>query len=358
MEKISEKISSTKVPKKEKKSSILKIFEKLDEVFKSFDEDDDASAQYYVRDLPPVPTDENVKHYLLKNALLLIDNGQFKMAKHILADILKKDSYNVEAIRWMGWCFKREGQTQNAIKCYEQLIQLRKNEQDYFELGEIYYELKNDEKARDLWLAALQLCTEQSPRLFDLHKDLGNAYLRLADFESAEENYNKALTLRPNSDALQVNLGSMFFYKKDLKNSMLCFKNAIDINPYNDRAWCGVGLVARQMNDKPWALSVVLKSLDINPENLIALQVLVQWAFEDKNYTHAIDRVQRYSFENQNNVHMIYTLAGLFFQCGDYLSAEMELERMLSLEPENQDGLMLLEMVKHNKELNSEQSGT
>lgn len=347
-----EKIISTKVQPKEKKPSLtekikkLKIFEKLDEVFQTFDESNEDKVQYFVRDLPPAPTEENVKKYLFRNALLLIDNGEYRMAKHILGDLLKRDPYFTDAIRWMGWCFKKEGQNQNAIKCYEQLINLRKTEQDLFELGEIYYEIKQDDKARDLWLEALQLCTEQSPRLFDLHKDLGNAYMRLGDLDSAEENYHKALTLRPQSDALQVNLGSMFFYRGDLRNSMNCFKKAIEINPYNDRAWCGIGLVARQLGDKEWAQSVVLKALDINSENLIALQVLVQWAFEDKNFNSAIDRVQRYLFENQNNTHMIYTLAGLLFQSGNNIMAEMELERLLAIDPKNEDGYQLLEMIR------------
>lgn len=348
-----EKATNLEVPKKKKtiaeKIRNLKVFEKLDEVFKNFDESyetENVQTQYFVRDLPPLPTDENVKKYLLKNALLLIDNGQYKMAKNILADVLKKDSHYVEAIRWMGWCFKKEGQYTNAIKCYEQVLKLRQTEQDYFELGEIHYEMKQDEKARDYWLMGLNLCNEQSPRLFDLHKDLGNAFLRLGDFESAEENYHKALTIRPQSDALQVNLGSMFFYKKDLKNSMQSFKNAIDINPYNDRAWCGVGLVARQMGDKKWAWHVLFKALDINPENMVALQVLVQWSFEDNSFTHAIDRVQRYLFDNQNDISMLYTLSGLMFHANDLIGAEIELERLLALEPTHQDGLILLDIIK------------
>jgi tetratricopeptide (TPR) repeat protein len=331
-------------PKQKKK---FKFFQKLEEAFRSFDENtEEDSTPYLIKELPPIPTEGDVKQYLLRNALLLIDNGEFKMALHILGDILKKDSYFADAVRWMGWCFKQEGDQLNALKCYNQLISLRQTDQDYFELGEIYYELKNDEKARDIWLEGLKVCRAESPRLFDLHKNLGNAYMRLGDLESAEENYNKAHTLREMSDALQVNLGSMHFYRRDLKNSLECFKKAVEINPYNDRAWCGVGLVAREMKDPEWANSMVIKSLDLNPDNLISLQVLVSWAMEDKIYNMAIERVHHYSYMNQNDVPMIFTLAGLHFQNGAKLEAEMELERLLAQEPEHEDAIKLISILR------------
>ncbi len=316
-----------------------KMFARLDDAFKNFDEIEENEG------LPPIPNESTVWNYLLRNALLLVDNGEFRMARHILGDLLKRQPYHSDAVRWMGWCFKQEGDMPNALKCYEQLINIRKSDQDFYELGEIYYELKENEKARDVWIRGLEFTHAESPRLFDLHKNLGNSYMRLGDLESAEENYNKAFTIRSHSDALQVNLGSLCFYKSDFKNSFEYFKAAIDINPYNDRAWCGVGLVARQKNDKPWAKDMVLKSLDLNPENLIALQILVQWALEDKDYESALERVYYYSFKNQNDTNMIYSLAGLLFKAGMTVEAELELERLLAVDPENGDALQLLDII-------------
>lgn len=331
----------------------IKVFEHLDEAFKNFDEmQEDDKVPFVIKDIPLVPDEKTAAKYLLQNSLLLIDNGEFSMARHILGDLLRRDSHHADAIRWMGWCFKQEGDLKNAQKCYEQLINIRKSDQDFFELGEIYYEQKDDQKAKEVWIAALNYCVAESPRLFDLHKNLGNAFLRLGDLESAEENYNKALTLRPQSDALQVNLGSMHFYRRDMHNSFECFKKAIDLNPYNDRAWCGVALVAREKGDKDWAYSMVLKSLDINGENLIALQTLVGWAMEDERYQEAIDRSQLYAYKNQFDHHMIYTLAGLLFKSGDYLGCEIELEKLLSMNPKNESALQLLQLleVKQNEQ--------
>jgi tetratricopeptide (TPR) repeat protein len=174
--------------------------------------------------------------------------------------------------------------------------------------------------------------------------------MRLGDLDSAEENYNKAHTLRPHSDALHVNMGSLWYFRVDLRKAFEHFKMAVDINPYNDRAWCGVALVARDKKDKVWAKEMILKSLDINPVNLVALQQLVSWALEDKEYKNAIERVMLYTFEVQNDVSMMYTLAGLLFQSGQVLEAELELERILTLDPLHESALQLLDLI-HGREV-------
>ncbi len=362
MEKILEKRKNKNSPKAlgeiiPSKIKKLRIFGRLEEAFKSFDElDTEDKTQFVIqnevsfsgatiKDMPPLPTEASVSGFLLRNALLLIDNGEFVLARHILGDLLRRQPYHCEAIRWMGWCFKQAGDYSSALKCYGQLRIHRKSDQDLYEMGEIYYELKQDAFAKDAWVEALSYCHSESPRLFDLHKNLGNSFMRLGDLESAEENYNKAFTLRPHSDALQVNLGSLHFYRRDFKKAFEAFKEAVDINPYNDRAWCGVSLVAREKKDFIWAKEMLLKSLDINSENLVSLQLLVQWSFEDRDFTNAIERVSVYSFQNQNDTSMIYTLAGLLFEAACFLESEMELERLLALEPTHNDAQELLEII-------------
>jgi len=246
-----------------------KIFQSLEEAFAVFDEDGGVEIE-----LPPIPQKEDVQNQLIQNALLLVDSGEYVLSRNILAEILKKNNECTEAIRWMGWCFKQEGQFSKAQKLYERLIELRQTEQDYFELGEVYYSLNDDIKAIHAWQEALTHSGSESPHLFDLYKGLGNAFTRNGDYESAEENYNKAHTLRNNSDALQVNFGSLAFQKQNYLQAMAYFKGALEINPFNDRAWCGISLVAREMKDFEWARATVLKAIDINPKNSSAVEIL------------------------------------------------------------------------------------
>jgi tetratricopeptide (TPR) repeat protein len=242
--------------------------------------------------------------------------------------VLRRNSNHVEAIRWMGWCFKQEGDYENALKCYEQLAQRRVTDQDLFELGEVYYALKRDAEAQTTWLDALGQADAESPRLFDLHKNLGNVFTRTGDYDSAEENYNKALTIRPWSDVLQVNLGSLNFQKQNYKVALEYFKKGVELNHFNDKAWCGVALVAREMNDPEWAVSALKKCLDINPYNLTAIQLLVNWGQADFNWDDSIEKIRIYLDKFQDDADLLYALAGLLFQKGDIEGCETELTRL------------------------------
>jgi tetratricopeptide (TPR) repeat protein len=347
----------------------VRVFGTIEEAFNAFDnlDEHDGRMEFVLRrpepaaeavelppishieaatDLPPIPPEAEFQDYLLRNALLLIDAGEFRLARNVLGDILRRNNNNVEAVRWIGWCFKQEGDLANALKCYEQLVELRVTDQDLFELGEIHYTLGNNREALAAWLDALGQCEEQSPRLFDLHKNLGNVYTRLGDFDGAEENYNKALVIRPNSDVLQVNLGSLNFQKQFYRISLEHFKKAVELNPFSDRGWCGVALVAREMKDAEWARASILKSLDINPYNLTSLQVLVNWAQQDLTFDDAVERTQKYVDENQDDAEMIYALAGLHFQKGDLNSAEIELVRLEALDPERADIAELRHLIE------------
>jgi tetratricopeptide (TPR) repeat protein len=263
----------TKTELTEESAKYAKTFTSLEDAFAAFDVTDGGVEV----ELPPVPTKVNIQNQLLQNALLLVDSGEYSLSRNILEEILKKNSQSPEAIRWMGWCYKQEQNLDLALEYYVQLTHLRTVDQDFFELGEIYYAKKQDEEAVAAWQQALCCCNAESPHLFDLHKNLGNAFTRLGDFESAEENYNKALTLRTNSDILQVNFGTLSFQKQSYLQAMAYFKKALEINPFNDRAWMGIALVANEMKDCEWAKATLLRALEINPGNKPAQELLESW---------------------------------------------------------------------------------
>jgi tetratricopeptide (TPR) repeat protein len=291
--------------------------------------------------LPPIPSQHERVDHVFRNALFLIDSGDFRLARSLLGDVLRQDPNHVEAIRWMGWCFKQDGDLDNALKCYEQLNQRRVSDQDLFELGEIYYEKHFFERARDAWQDALGQCDDGSPRLFDLHRCIGNAFLQLGDIESAEENYNKALVLRTNSDVLMVNFGTLYFQSGNINKALYYYKKAVELNQFNERSWMGVALVARSSQDLEWSISALLKSLDVNESHVPALKLLSQWCLEDCQSDIAIERLQSFCLEHHSNVEMLNELTKHFLAKGQRFEAELENSRALILDPKNTEATQL-----------------
>lgn len=244
---------------------------------KLFDSSDDSFTGFILNDsekgLPKVPNQKETTGYLMQNALVLIDSGEWELARMILSEITAMDEENLEAIRWTGWCLWKEGQLEKAVQWYQALTSKRQAEEDFFELGEIYYQLQKFDSAQKAWLEAMKVCGAENPLLFDIYKNLGNVATVLGDFEGAEEQYNKALTLRPHSDVLQVNMGTLMYQQGDAIAALQHFKSALEINSDNERAWCGVAMSALSMSDVEFAKEAVGHALEINPQSTVALQL-------------------------------------------------------------------------------------
>ena len=244
-----------------------RLFDSTDESFTGFVLNGEEKG------LPKVPNQIETTGYLMQNALILIDSGEWELARMILSEITSMDEMNLEAIRWTAWCFWKEGQLDKAATWYKALTEKRKAEEDFFELGEIYYQNQKFDQAQGAWLEAMKVCGAENPRLFDIYKNLGNVATVLGDFDGAEEQYNKALTLRPDSDVLQVNMGTLMYQQGDSLEALHHFKSALEINPENERAWCGVAMAALSMSDIDFAKEAVGHALEINPQSPVALQL-------------------------------------------------------------------------------------
>lgn len=244
--------------------------------------------------VPPIPTSNEVHHHIMKNALLLVDSGDYELAKNLLILILEKDANHPEALKWLGWCSNKLGNLELAETCFNRLTKIRELEDDHFEFGEFYYKQGKYDLALKHWMHALSICNPNSPRLFEIHKNLGNVYTLLSDFEAAEENYNKALVLQPESDTILVNLGSMEMSLGNYAKAFSYYRRACIHNDTNPRAWCGLGVALYEENQPDQALVAFEKCLELDPLNITAIQAVATWAVKQKNYEPAIINLGQY----------------------------------------------------------------
>ncbi len=284
-------------------------------------------------ELPLIPSAPEVLDKLLSNALLLVDNGDYKSAIRILRNILARDQHYSDAIEWLGYCFNQTGDLENAVKCFQELTRLVPDEFSYTALAEALYNLGQEKDAEIYYKLALGLITYESPLLFNIHKNLGNIFVKAGDFESAEENYNKAYTLCPHSDALFVNFGTLELQKGNLEAAIERFRNAVELNKQNDKAWVGIGLIHRSKGDFELAWGNIEKALDINSKNKTALKLFVSWAFEDCEIEKAIERLDLYLEQVGDDVEASLMLVEAFYRKGDFSKSRLELTRASSLAP-------------------------
>ena len=114
----------------------------------------------------------------------------------------------------------------------------------------------------------------------DVFKGLGFCYHYLGDQDSAQENFNKALSLKKNifDSEIERGLALVLKEKKFYKEAEEKFQVLLEKNIKDDQAWVGLAEVRVAIGEKELAYSNLLQALDLNPENKIALKAKIRWS--------------------------------------------------------------------------------
>lgn len=315
-----------------------------------------AASQFFPQTLqkslyPPLVKEKDIVSELMRNARFLIANHERRMALNILRGVLQRAPDHVEALLETGLCLREIGRVEEALKTFRALIRIRRDAGTLALLAETLYLMERDKEALAIYRDVLrsvasepqsefkpesELESESDPdpmRLFETYKNVGNIHVRAGDFESAEEYYDKAYTLCPDSDTLMVNYGTLELQRERLGEAVLRFRRAVELNPGNDRGWVGLAMVHRLMGDHELACANIERALDINGNNRTALRLAVDWSAQDHRFDAAIPRLQDYVVTNGEDAEMAFLLAKMFTQRGRLREARLEMERVLALDP-------------------------
>lgn len=308
--------------------------------------------------LPPIPTEADLKKpkkapadlgSLLINAETLIQHGEKQTASVLCMQALNMDPNHPETLRKMIRSLEGPSRQNEMCRLQEQLAAVEPSFTSLVELGNIYYRMNQDEKAEDTYFQALELPVDNNQLLFDIYKNLGNIFVKTGDFDAAEEFYNKAHTLNPQSDILLVNLGTLEIQKNDMSSALERFRTALGVNPKNDKAWVGLALVHNQMGDPVLAQANIENAIDCNRMNKTAVHLLANWAVRDQKFDGAIEALQNYLAEVDFDEEMSLLLIHLQCLAGRLDLALIEIERLLLWNPGHLEVIELEKKIRSNE---------
>lgn len=283
-------------------------------------------------------------------ARLLIAHKEFIPAQKLLRSILTQAPYSAAAIRAMAECALGLGHEDERQRLLESLVRIDDHPENLMLLAGALYDRGMDQEALRLYLTASRSIESDSPLLFDVYKNLGNIFVRCHDFESAEENYNKAYAINPDSAILLVNFGTLEIQRNNWNDAIQRFRDAILVDNEFDRAWVGLAIAHRQFGDMELSWANLAKALDINPENLTALQLALSWVVKDQCWSTVRDWLRTYLDRKSDDAAMSLALAQLSFLQGWGKAAAVELTRALSLDPGIPGGLELMQLITREQE--------
>lgn len=269
----------------------------------------------------------------IRNAQLLMKHSDYSLAMNLLRQASNKDPKNPLSLNLIAKCLENLSRVQEALFARKALTEIDYGFESLFGYATTLYKLNRDQEALDKYYEALAVLTEESIHLFELYKNMGNIFVRRGDFDGAEEYYNKAYTMNPESDVLLVNFGTLEVQRNDFDKSLFCFRKAVEINPENDKAWVGLAMVHNQFADTDLAWANVETALDINPKNRTAVHLASNWGLRDGKIQKAIDFLQGYLGLVEEDEDMSLVLINLFCTAGQLDLALLEMERVLLWNP-------------------------
>lgn len=294
------------------------------------------NRQPQVQTPPRKPTSIEVAT-LMTNARLLVKSGETGLALNLLRTACNRDSKNPAVLKFMAEVLETTGRHDEALRVRAAYAKFAAGFEASFAYAQNLYRAGQDEEALNAYYESLSHMTEEHPSLFEIHKNMGNIFVRRGDFESAEEAYNKAHAINPGSDTLLVNFGTLEVQRGDLGRALTCFRRAVELNSSNDRAWAGLAMTHAAFSDFELAWGDLERALDLNPLNRTSVLLAAMWAQRDGTPQRAIAHLESYLSSSEGDDELSLALVNLFCAAGRVDLASLETGRVLAWNPGRQD---------------------
>lgn len=284
---------------------------------------------------------------LISNADVLAHHREQELALVLLRQALAEDSFHVSSLRRI---YDLLGTNEWALgersKVAETLRKTTKLASDTMRVAKLEYEKGNLERSLELYFEAASQIQDEDRTVFEIYKDIGNIYVRMGDFEGAEEYYHKAFALDPDSDVLQVNLGTLEVQRQDWGTARDRFRFALTLNSRSDKAWVGLALAHYHLGDIELAFGNLTKAVDLAPTNRTAVLLLAGWGAKHERWHEAETALQNYLGEVSFDEEISLALIEVFCAQRFYSLALLEIERVLLWNPLRSDLYELEEKIK------------
>lgn len=273
---------------------------------------------------------------LIQNSKVLIQHREFSLAINLLRQASNIQSHPVIFRELTLNLIQLEKWSEANRVC----LQWCKNEISFDSVyfrAQIEYQLGLDEKSLQSYFESLSIVDEERVELFEVFKNIGNLFVRKADFESAEEFYNKAYALRSDSDILLVNYGILEMQRGDLNKARDRFRSAVQLNDRNDKAWVGLSMVHFDFGDEELGTANLKKALDLNIQNRTAIQFALQKLNQRQHANYLSEILGQYLSEVEFDDEISCQLIQKFYETGKIELAYLEAQRLILWNPERAD---------------------
>lgn len=261
------------------------------------------------------------------DAAKLYATGNYGACSEIFASWLRQ--LKTRDLQLLASCAYSTGNYRNALDAAAKLASNVATEAEG-----LYWETKSAQKLATAALARASATDPSSPKL---HVLLGDIYRQWKSFPDAEQEYRKALALRPEDAGALFGLSLALLADGQNDDALTVAQTALATNPDDPEFNAVMGEILCARDDFPGAEPYLKKSLNTKPEFVSRVHALLGKVYAQTNRTQQAIAELKLALASDKDGSLHYQIARLYLKVGDRDSAAQAFEVSKRLERE---GLM------------------
>ena len=234
-----------------------------------------------------------------------------------------------------GYAYYQLKKDTDAILNYNKCLELN-NEYSlaYKYLGDVYYSRQDYSKALENYKLYIVHADKISSATFYYKK--GYAENELEKYNDAIASFEKSVELKDNDPKNFDEMGFAYYKLKDADNSIKQYNRSLSIKPDSYVPYLGIGDVNRILKkNTDEALTNYLKAIKNNPESKKA-QYSAGWCYNAKQeYNNAIGYLKKALELDKDYISASTELGYSYYSMGEYSNALALFEKSISIDPKN-----------------------
>ena len=182
------------------------------------------------------------------------------------------------------------------IQFYEHLNELKMNEQNDIKS---VFELAKQKRMMDKLNDAIRLFEKYRPS--DSHNELAAIYMNMKNDDKAFEHSLKAVESDDKNVSALNNYALALWNRKETSEAIKIFEKIIEIDPFHSNAYYNMAVIYRISGNITTAKNYYLQTLKYNPNELKTLEALSSIYYDEKNYDEALKTVLAIKAIDPNN---------------------------------------------------------
>ena len=164
---------------------------------------------------------------------------------------------------------------EDAIKAYKKAIGINSDKDEaYYNMGGVYTVLDKFEEAIKAYKNVIKI----NPDKYGAYNNMGLAYTGLDKFEEAIKAYEDAIEINPNYDTAYYNMGIAYTGLDKFEDAIKAYEDAIETNPNYDTAYYNMGIAYTELNKFEEAIEAYEKAIDLNSVSIGKYSKKVDWS--------------------------------------------------------------------------------